>query len=283
MNIPDNLKYKKDGFGVIYRLKDPITNEVRYIGQTVDNVNRRYKKHLSDAKRLNNHVNLWVRNLLLQGYEPIIEIISNCEIGVIDAYEIYFIKLYRNSGCDLTNTMGGGQLHREFTQETRDKIARTLTGRKQSSEVIEKRAAKVKQAYKDNPALVELKRKQTTALHKLGMCSQKGRPSPKRGRPFEGDKIKLSQSLKNHFRDLSVRNEVATRNGQKSFSVYKANIIQRANRFVKSPIIEQGEYVGQYCNIRFAAQELKVQAANITKCLRGRRNTTGEYLFIYNN
>ncbi len=42
----------------IYTLSDPNTNEVRYVGKTI-NIKRRYKQHLYD-KRQTSHKNSWI-------------------------------------------------------------------------------------------------------------------------------------------------------------------------------------------------------------------------------
>ena len=36
--------------GYIYTLSDPITGEVRYIGQTKQNINKRFARHISESK-----------------------------------------------------------------------------------------------------------------------------------------------------------------------------------------------------------------------------------------
>jgi hypothetical protein len=43
----------------IYSLTDPITNEIRYIGKSI-NPNQRYHSHLSRSKEVKTHTNCWI-------------------------------------------------------------------------------------------------------------------------------------------------------------------------------------------------------------------------------
>ena len=54
-----------------------------------------------------------------------------------------------------------------------------------------------------NPELRELKSKQTTELNKLGITGTKGKSTKKKGKPFSGDKQKLSDSLKSYYKDIT--------------------------------------------------------------------------------
>ena len=59
----------------IYKLIDPITKEIRYVGQT-DNLKRRFNDHLSSSTNINSvsyntHKSCWIRKLINNGYESI--------------------------------------------------------------------------------------------------------------------------------------------------------------------------------------------------------------------
>ena len=94
----------------IYELIDPSTNEVRYIGQTVDAYERLYN-HLEEAKYGNSHKNKWIRKLVKNGMRPILNVIDEIESDIY-FWEMFYINLYRSWGIRLTNiaisNLGGG-------------------------------------------------------------------------------------------------------------------------------------------------------------------------------
>lgn len=96
--------------GRIYRLVDPITNKIRYIGQTRLTIQERLKNHFKDrnqAKNTNNHNGNWIAKLYrVYKIKPIIELIQEelLDDNELNEKEIYWINYYLNLGCDLTNT-----------------------------------------------------------------------------------------------------------------------------------------------------------------------------------
>ena len=59
----------------IYTLSHPITNEVRYVGKTI-NIKRRYKQHLYDKRT--SHKSSWVQSLIKEKLKPTLTIIETC-------------------------------------------------------------------------------------------------------------------------------------------------------------------------------------------------------------
>lgn len=58
----------------IYKLIDPNTNEIRYIGLTFNDLKLRLKSHMSEPGK--SHKIHWIKNLKKQGIRPIIESIE---------------------------------------------------------------------------------------------------------------------------------------------------------------------------------------------------------------
>ena len=261
---------------------DPNTNEIRYIGQTLQTLHRRLVKHHSDCERMTTHVNCWLKKLKSAGQRAIIQLIEECSIELVDEREIYYISKYKADGYNLTNISEGGQKNRIISQETKDKISKTLTGKVQSKETKEKRRKSLLKTW-ESPELRQLKRDQTNYLISIGkITGNKGKSSKKKGKPFAGDKDKLSKSLKKHYSDVKIRNKVAITNGQKPFLVYKGIVLLRANRFRKDSVVEKGEFVMEHININEACRQLGVKyPINARKCLRGKRNIVEGYIFIY--
>ena len=94
----------------IYTLTDPDTNQVRYVGKTV-NVKRRYYGHTNENsnKRLkNSHLANWLLLLLKNNKKPILEVIDECDSNW-EELEKYWIAQFKAWGFKLTNLTEGGQ------------------------------------------------------------------------------------------------------------------------------------------------------------------------------
>ena len=113
----------------IYTLSHPITNEVRYVGKTI-NIKRRYKQHLYDKR--GSHKASWVKSLKNDGLKPILTIIEECNNDNWAEREIFWISQFDN----LTNLKAGGNdsFKRITTEETKEKLKQALSGRKLSNE-----------------------------------------------------------------------------------------------------------------------------------------------------
>lgn len=126
----------------VYTLSDPRTNEVRYVGWTV-NTAQRLREHISKSKNEKSHKARWVNQLTSLDIRPIIAVIeSGTGDGWQDA-ECRWIAYHRSIGTRLTNNTNGGQGNTGYkhTPEAIEKMASSKRGRKQSSEIV---AARVK-------------------------------------------------------------------------------------------------------------------------------------------
>jgi len=119
----------------IYTLSHPITNEIRYVGKTV-NLKNRYKQHLYD--KITSHKANWVQSLRKDNLKPILAVIEECTKDNWEEREIYWISQYDN----LTNHRKGGQGNSDYVQitseETRKKLSEAHKGRKLSAEQKQK-------------------------------------------------------------------------------------------------------------------------------------------------
>lgn len=97
--------------GSIYTLKDPRTDLVRYVGQTIVNPNNRYAQHMYQWKRSKKltHVNSWIKALYDLNLKPVLEIIEdNINKENLNTKEIETISLFKSCGALLCNhTIGG--------------------------------------------------------------------------------------------------------------------------------------------------------------------------------
>lgn len=118
--------------GWIYGLIDPLTEELRYIGQTILKVNYRYKHHIYNSK--NNpkaYVNCWIKSLLNKNLKPELIIIDYVESD-LDFWEIFYIQYFKSIGSDLTNISKGGAFRGGFkhTEEYKKRMHDIFKGRK---------------------------------------------------------------------------------------------------------------------------------------------------------
>lgn len=85
---------------IIYGLRDPTTDEYKYIGKTNVGISRA-KSHLTYSHNLG--VNIWINELREKSLSPIIDILENCEEETLLEKEKFWISFYKNSGCNLLN------------------------------------------------------------------------------------------------------------------------------------------------------------------------------------
>lgn len=94
----------------IYSLKDPITKEVVYIGETTQ-LSVRYKSHKWGVQGDSNEKKDWIKRLKKEGLQPVIEILDTAK-GKRDAMikENEYIVKYIKAGCNLFNIRGAKRL-----------------------------------------------------------------------------------------------------------------------------------------------------------------------------
>lgn len=94
--------------GVIYGLVDPLTLELRYVGQSL-NHKRRFRRHLHSALDPKSHVHAWIAKLRHNGFQPILVILAHHVPSLcLNVEEQFFVAYHRGQGCNLTNLTDGG-------------------------------------------------------------------------------------------------------------------------------------------------------------------------------
>jgi hypothetical protein len=91
----------------IYTLSDPRTNQVRYVGKTV-NPKQRKHNHSNIARDKNTHKRNWINQLKKEGIKPVFEIIDEVTEDW-KFWERYWIQQFKIWGFSLTNTTLGGE------------------------------------------------------------------------------------------------------------------------------------------------------------------------------
>lgn len=148
--------------GLIYCLKDPRTNLVRYIGQTVSILSKRYNQHLVDYKRRNCKVNSWIKSLASLELKPIIEIIEDdIDQDKLDNKEIAYIALFKSVGANLKNHTIGGKGH--FGERMTEKA-------KEKRKITNQNSERMKEKHKNHSIFMKEKFEK---LRKLGIIKPK--------------------------------------------------------------------------------------------------------------
>jgi group I intron endonuclease len=135
----NNKKYIDDIIGlpnnnVIYCLCDPITEQIRYIGKTV-NLYDRIKKHYKNSELKNKtHKNMWILSLLKNNFRAKVLVLEECNnLEQLNNAEIKWIKFYKEIGSDLTNGTNGGT-GGKMSLESIEKMRNSKRGKKLSEE-----------------------------------------------------------------------------------------------------------------------------------------------------
>lgn len=113
----------------IYALVDPITDDIRYVGQTVQ-PSKRLGQHMNNLSG-NTHKENWVASLVERGVEPWMWVLETIDDAESDEAECWWIAALKEDGEPLTNlTDGGGGP----TEERGRKMSKALKGRVLSEE-----------------------------------------------------------------------------------------------------------------------------------------------------
>jgi len=190
----------------IYFLIDPRTNEVRYVGKTTKNLNRRlFNGHLKDKTKT--HKTNWLNSLKKQSLIPEIKLIKICKNEELCNFsEKFYIKLFgradKNMGILVNSTDGGeGVSGRILSQETKNKIGNSNKGKCLGRKVSEQEKENRRISYKNIPEDIKKQTSQKISKANLGrshsteskikMSESQSRRLP----PSEDTKNKISKTL----------------------------------------------------------------------------------------
>lgn len=145
--------------------------ELRYIGQTIKPLDARLKEHLwASSLKKATHKNYWIKSLLAKGLKPEIQVIQELyTLDDLNKAEDYYIKFFKEQGCDLTNSRDGGIGMRNPSSDVRLKMSMAKRGkpspRKGKSWMTEETKEKLREANLGKKASEQTKLKMS-ASHK---------------------------------------------------------------------------------------------------------------------
>jgi len=117
----------------IYGLIDPTTNQLRYIGKSL-NPKVRLRRHIADINLHDSHKDRWLKKLIKNNFKPELIIVDEVLPNEWQFWEIHYIEYFKFIGCSLTNsTIGGDQppstKGRPHTEESRKKMSNNKKGK----------------------------------------------------------------------------------------------------------------------------------------------------------
>ena len=116
--------------GIVYSIINTV-NDNKYIGQTRQNLNKRWLYHITESKSFSDRP--LYRAINKYGIDSFkIRILEECPVSLLDEREVYwidFLDTYHNG----YNATTGGE-HPEHSQDTKDKISKTMIDLYRSNE-----------------------------------------------------------------------------------------------------------------------------------------------------
>lgn len=183
----------------IYGLVDKITNQLKYIGKSI-NPQSRYRKHLQDSKKQTSYKDRWIFSLLEKKSKPELLIIDEVNDYNWEFWEKHYISYYKSIGCKLTNISEGGDnppnhKGRKRTKEEIEKISKSNLGKKRNEET----KLKISLAKKGKPIPHLNNQKERSHSHRNNLSlSLKGRTSPNKGRKYDEEHSKKLSNSHSH-------------------------------------------------------------------------------------
>ena len=92
--------------GYIYILIDPITDDIRYVGQTKNDLLTRLNQHIRDSfnpRRIPDPKEQWIIRLSHYNLKPRIEAVQELPDYCLGAAERYWFNRFKDSDCPLLN------------------------------------------------------------------------------------------------------------------------------------------------------------------------------------
>lgn len=129
---------------IIYYLKDPRNNEIRYIGKTTEkDFRKRYISHIFEGNNIKyrTHKSRWIRGILLSGNNLIMEEVDRISFTTEwEWIECFWIAVFKSWGFNLLNMTDGGEgnQNQQISEESKKIRNNKLRGRKRTPAQCEK-------------------------------------------------------------------------------------------------------------------------------------------------
>lgn len=222
---------------IIYKLIDPSTLKIRYIGLTINTLKQRLKSHMSEKGK--SHKIMWVQKLKRNGLKPIIDIVEDNIYSYDEAClkEVYYIDLYKKT-CDLTNQASGGNKNKKMSDETRKKMSESHIERN-------KIYKKVNSPETKKRISISTKRRFTNKkeIEKLRISNKKFEDSKTPEQKLKDILKQANKWIVQYDKNMKFINEYPSiRDAERKTKVVRSNITKCCKGKIKSP----GGFIWKY-------------------------------------
>ena len=253
--------------GYIYKITNKETGKC-YIGETIQDYNRRWGKHINSLK-YKEGCPLLKASMKKHGIDKFtFEILIICFDEDVVKYEKEYVKKYDSQAPNGYNILSGGQ------------IGQGMVGYKHTEATIEKIKEKGRIFRENNPNHFETyrdKHKESMAKVDISSClknSEKFKKSIEKkigGHLSEESKKKISESLKKYYQNADTKNSK------------KPIVNTLSNNKAVLQYTKDETFVNEYISISEAGRITGVKKSNIDHVLAGRNKTAGGFVWKYKN
>jgi hypothetical protein len=272
----------------IYTLSDPITMEIKYVGQT-NETKRRFNDHISssineNSDSYNTYKARWIRKLISNDLMPIIKIIEECEnLDQSNLREKYHIDKFTNEGCRLTNSYVSDVT--EFSKDTKEKMSNAKKGKKLEEIVGLEKSIELKEYYSkrmklNNPNKTydpEVKEKISNSLKEYFSNPENHWAY---GLKMDDDhNEKLRQAKLNNPKNVGNKKPRTEEQKEKIRNSLKGGKVRR------SEILQYDldmNFIKEWKSLReIERNDLTLSRSQIAKCCKGIKNAYAGFIWIY--
>ena len=230
----------------IYTLSHPITNEVRYVGKTVESLEERLRKHIS--RRDNTYKSNWIISLKREGLTPNIELLDECSLLDWHWLEKYWILQFKCWNFKLTNICEGGKGSDglKHSIESKEKISKWHKGKQ----------------WRLNAVLTD----ETKEKIRLGNLNKK-------------------RNVDSVNKMIITKTGMSTGVGRKHTMTHINNITDGMIKTKGKPVLQYDinmNFIKDWKSISTASKALKIPNSNIINVCKGNRKTAKNFIWIYN-
>lgn len=259
----------------IYVLKDPKTQEIRYVGKTTQSLVARLGQHIGDSKKCKNHRAFWIKKIIDSGTLPIIEEIDSCPYEESANLEIYYIAKYKAEGYNLVNDTDGGEGNLGLKQKEESILKRKQTLRSLTPEVYQ---------YDLNGKFIKKWSSAAEAAEKLGFKNN-GITRCLRGERFKYKEFiwkteLVDNAAEDYLKSQQLKHERNISKGGNYTQCLLAKIISQESKIINTPWIYiydksrnlifeaiSSKDASSYINNKLNRQDIDL-ASSISRCIK---------------
>jgi hypothetical protein len=272
----------------IYKLIDPMTNEIRYIGQT-DNIKRRYNDHISSSFNENSdsydtYKARWIRKLKSNNLLPFIEILEECDnLEQSNIRERYYIDKLTIEGYKLTNSYVSDVT--EFSIDTKKKMSNAKKGKTLEEIVGLEKSIQLKEYYSERTKLNNPNKSNDTLVREKISNTLKEYFSDKENHWAYGLKMDDEHNEKLRIAKLNNPKNVGNKKPRTDEQKEKIRNSIKGIKIKRSEILQYDinmNLINEWKSLReIERNDSSLSRVQISKCCKGIKSTYAGFIWIY--